>query len=235
MKKMKTLFVIDRETDLATREVQPGYEWAFTDVCDISIKVDGTPVFFKNGVWYKRWDRKLIKKFAVKASNARRKGLPFSLEEGMFKPVPPGAIACEPSPDPVTFHHPHWVPIGKGPEDVVLWECINNLISIHVDNSTYEAIGPKIQGNMYNVLSHFIIKHGSMKCDSPDVSNCDIPDVSFDSVKQWLKDNEAEGLIFKNTLTGEMCKIRRKDFFDFKEKVNGKRKIDWRNDNVIFD
>ena len=103
MKKMKTVFVLDYDNDaLATRVIQPDASWVFNeDGVVATVKIDGTAAFFNGGILYKRWDRKLKKKFLKKAKNSKGDFIP---EDWMFKDIPEGAIACEEMPDPVTFH-----------------------------------------------------------------------------------------------------------------------------------
>ena len=222
MKKMKTLFVIDRSNDLAINQLNDGCEWIFDSNVTASIKFEGTAAFFKNGQLYKRQNRKLKKKF----NNLFRSGkLRFEdITIDMFKDIRDGSIPCEEKPDPVTLHFPHWVPVSKdAPEDKNFIEAWNNADNLE-DNCSYELIGKKVQHNLYNLDTHKLVKHGSLQVD--------LNDLSFDSLKDWLKNNECEGIVFKHP-DGRMCKIRRKDFFDFKN-LNGGRKVDWRNDNIIF-
>ena len=64
MKKMKTLFVIDREKQLAINEINSGCEWIFNKGVTASVKFEGTAAMFLNGKLFKRWDRKLKKKIS---------------------------------------------------------------------------------------------------------------------------------------------------------------------------
>ena len=222
MKKMKTVFVLDHDNDaLATREVRPETTWVFDEEGVIAtVKIDGTAAFFKDNILYKRWDRKLKKQFARKAKKAKGKFVP---EDWMFKDIPEGAIACEEKPDPVTFHHPHWVPVGDGNEDAMFREALEQSGSLE-NGASYELIGPKIQGNPHGVDKHILVKHGS------DVIT-DL-EMTFDGFYNWMRDNNAEGIVFHGK-DGKKAKIRRKDMFDFKVLTNG-RKVDWRDENIIF-
>ncbi|MBE4202286.1 hypothetical protein HJ090_08870 [Vibrio parahaemolyticus] len=62
MKKIKALFVIDRNVNMATRDVEPTSQWVIDDNAIATIKYDGTPALIKDGVLYKRWNRKIQKK-----------------------------------------------------------------------------------------------------------------------------------------------------------------------------
>lgn len=122
------------------------------------------------------------------------------------KSVPDGAIPCQ-EPDSITGHWPHWVKcdshnnadkwhleaFGKEHTGIIFGDC------------TYELIGEKIQGNPENIGGHVLIEHGK------DILN--IPDLSFDAIREYLTIHDIEGIVFhSNDLTGRMCKIRKSDF-----------------------
>ena len=212
---------MNHEKDLVTREIRPECEWALSGEAKITIKHDGTAAAFINGKLHKRYDRKLAKKFARKL---RELGSDFLVEPNMFKVLPEGAIPCEPNPDPITFHHPHWVPVGEGNEDKFFKEGLENTLELN-EGDTFELVGPKLQGNIYGLEEHVLLVHGDREVT-------DI-ELTFDGIKNWLRMNNEEGLVFHHP-DGRMCKIRRKDMFDFVVKPNG-RKIDWRDGNIILD
>lgn len=222
MKKMKTVFVLDHDNDaLATREIHPDAVWVFEEEGVVpTVKIDGTAAFFQNGQLYKRWDRKLKKQFARKAKKSKGSFVP---EDWMFKDIPEGAIACEEQPDPITHHHPHWVIVGDGNEDAMFREAIENSDELE-NGATYELIGPKVQGNPHNVAQHILVKHGDNVIDDLEMS--------YEGIYNWLKNNNAEGIVFHGK-DGKKAKVRRKDFFDFKVLTNG-RKVDWRDENIVF-
>ena len=148
---------------------------------DATVKVDGSCCAVIDGEFYKRYDAK--------------KG----------KNPPEGAIPCD-DPDPVTGHHPHWVKIdASNPSDKWFikakdyWETEADM---SLPDGTYEAIGKHFNGNPHDLSFDTLIKHGTSVVEV----NRD-----FDSIKQWLNDNKAEGLVF--WLNGEpVCKIKRSDF-----------------------
>ena len=219
---MKTVFVLDYDNDaLATRVIQPDASWVFNeDGVVATVKIDGTAAFFNGGILYKRWDRKLKKKFLKKAKNSKGDFIP---EDWMFKDIPEGAIACEEMPDPVTFHHPHWVPVGNGNEDAMFREALVNSGELE-DGISYELIGPKLQKNPHNVDKHILVKHGGEVINNLEMS--------FDGIYNWMRNNNAEGIVFHGK-NDKKAKIRRKDMFDFKTLENG-RKNDWRDENIVF-
>lgn len=201
MKKMKTVFVNDYENyGLATHEVRKGCEWVLKGEGVATLKIDGTATIFMNGKLYKRFDRKLTKRFE---RMRKRKKDKFIAEPHMFRELPEGAIPCEEKPDEVTFHHPHWVPIGDGNEDAFYREAIENADKLE-EGKTYELIGPKINGNPYDLDKHILVEHGSEIVENIDLS--------YEGLKKWLKDNFVEGLVFHHP-DGRVAKLRKKDMF----------------------
>lgn len=113
------------------------------------------------------------------------------------KKPPTGAIPCQEKPDPVTGHWPHWVEVGDGPEDKWFREALDE-----TEDGTYETVGPHFQGNPYRLDRDMLILHG-----------CEVIDCvrSFDGIRDFLKQNKVEGLVFWKD--GEpQCKIKRSDF-----------------------
>lgn len=200
MKKIKTLFVIDRNTDLATDVITEGAEWVVRGEGKTTIKFDGSATLFKDGNLYKRYDRKLKSNF-VKI--ARKLGDKFVPEDHMFTIVPEGAIPCEENPAPFSLHFPHWVLVTDAPEDKFHKEALLNSGNLD-DDSTYELVGPKVNGNAYNLDRHELWKHGSVEFE--------IKDFSFEGLKNALKSLPHEGFVFHHP-NGEMIKLRRKDMF----------------------
>lgn len=154
-----------------------------------TVKVDGSCCAVINGEFYKRYDAKKGKK------------------------PPVGAISCC-DPDPVTGHHPHWVQVDtSNPSDRWFikakdrWEAEADMA---LPNGTYEAIGEHFNGNPYGLSFDMLVQHGTSVIEVKR---------DFDSIKQWLHNNNAEGLVF--WLNGEpVCKIKRSDFgFEWPTKI----------------
>jgi hypothetical protein len=221
MKKMKTLFVVDRKTDLATDKINQECDWINDIGVLATVKFEGTATLFQDNKLYKRWDRKLTKRFA-KQKNKLKDNFVFSKD--MLKEIPLGAIPCQDDFDPVTFHQPFWVEVDSDNSNVYYNEALERATNLKNGN-TYELIGEKVQSNYYDINGHELIEHGSKVSD--------LVHFDFVSVREWLKNNNEEGLVFRHP-DGRMCKIRRKDFFEFKVLFSG-RKVDWRDDNIIFD
>ena len=189
MKKIPSLFVRifdDHHNKTITEEITKGCEWVFNEPVLATIKYDGTATYFYNNTLWKRYDAK------------------------HGKPIPDEAIKCQPYPDPITGHMPCWIKVKKNnPADK--WfvkayeEAIENGFKF-VNGQTYELCGPHFQGNPEKLEKDTFIKHGGEFCKGLDTSN-----LSFDSIKQWLKENEVEGIVFYRE-NYDMCKIKRSDF-----------------------
>ncbi len=120
------------------------------------------------------------------------------------KAIPEGAILCQEKADAISGHMPCWVRCDKNnPSDKWFWSAYNNTNKNHIrENQTYEAIGVHFQGNPYNLDKDILIPHGEDKIEL---------DRDFESIKNYLKANNIEGIVF--WLNGEArCKIKRSDF-----------------------
>lgn len=199
MKKIKTVFVIDRETNHATTEVNSGADWVLNGEGIATLKVDGSACMVKDGELYKRYDRKLQSKYVKQL----RSGKDLVVTEDMFNTLPDNAIPCQDKPDPVTYHHPHWVKIDKNKaEDKFHIEALE-AFGENLEDGTYELIGAKVNNNPYGLSTHVLVKHGA------EVLN--VPDRSYEGIKEFLTNLNGEGIVFYHP-DGEMFKIRRKDF-----------------------
>lgn len=180
MKKVITLFQRNWETDRLVRdEITEGAEWVVNGEGRATEKIDGTSCLIRGGKLYKRLD---VKKGRTPPSN--------------FEPSQ--------DPDPVTGHWPGWVPVSEtDPQDKwhrQAWEDMGK----HLPNGTYELIGPKVQGNKYNLTKHIFRLHG-------DMTLVDVP-IDFDGIKKWLSDHpQYEGIVWHHP-SGELVKIKRRDF-----------------------
>ena len=195
MKKIKTVFRIERDAKMVTRDVLAGQEWVLAGEGIATIKFDGTAAMVEDGHLFKRYDRKLEKRFAKK----RRGDASFTVNVDMFKAAPVGFRPTEAEPDLKTGHWPGWLPVSDGPEDRWFNEA---WATGDFANGTYELVGPKVQGNLYGLTQHELWRHGSKTVDI---------ERTFDAIKDWLEANKAEGLVFHHP-DGRMAKIRRKDF-----------------------
>ena len=191
MKKIPTLFV--REFDdkgkiiRITDQVTPGLEWVLMGDGVATVKYDGACCAIIDGVFYRRYDAK--------------KG----------KNPPAGAIPCQPEPDPITGHWPHWLPVSftdPGDKWFVKAYARNLDMGLYtigdiLPDGTYEAIGKHFQGNPYDRVYDVLIPHGYMKIST-------FPR-DFEGMKWYLMNANIEGVVF--WLAGKpRCKIKRSDF-----------------------
>lgn len=187
MKKIPTLFERIYENHRIvgiTDKVTPGFEWVLNGEGDATIKYDGSCCAIIDGELYKRYD----------AKRGRR--------------PPEGAIPCC-EPDAVTGHWPHWVKVDfESPSDKWFVKAFDATYHSavkrgHDCDGTYEAVGPHFQDNPYMLGSDILLRHGvSIAQDCPR---------TFEGIKEYLKNEEIEGIVFWKD--GEpRCKIKRTDF-----------------------
>jgi len=196
MKKMPTLFVrkFDEENTngtpkhgskfTITAQVTPGCEWVMNGEGVATRKWDGTCVLIQGRVVFKRYD-------------AKRGKIP-----------PQGFRPAQFEPDPITGHWPGWLDIQDYPDHWII-EAVRNSANGDLNNlkdGTYEAIGPKINGNRDNRLVHSLERHGNHVFNS--ISN--VP-LIFEEIQYHLFINDCEGIVFHHP-DGRMCKIKRSDF-----------------------
>ena len=159
--------------------VTPGCEWVIMGEGVATEKIDGACCALINSILYKRYDAK------------------------HGKTPPRGAIPCQPEPDPVTGHWPHWArlsdPYGADKWFIRAW---TNTTWANEDG-TYEAVGPHFQSNPYGLDEDFLERHGRIK-----IPNCPR---DYNGIKKWLSEHEVEGIVFHRG-NGDMCKIKRTDF-----------------------
>lgn len=179
MKKIISLFQRNYEGDRLVRdEIVPGAEWVVAGEGVATVKWDGTCCLVRDGKLYRRYDAK--------------KG----------KTPPPGWEAAQ-EPDPVTGHHPGWLLVGDGPDDKWHREAFDNAVQ-PILNSTYELIGPKIQGNPYKLEAHSLVRHGAEQIQ--------IAPRTFDQLRSFFGYMDLlEGVVWHHP-DGRMVKIKRKDF-----------------------
>jgi hypothetical protein len=70
-------------------------------------------------------------------------------------------------------------------------------------DSTYELVGPKIQGNPDGFAEHTLVPHGSG--DDFDVER------TYAGIRSFLEGNDWEGIVFHHP-DGGMAKVKRRDF-----------------------
>jgi hypothetical protein len=204
MKKIPCLFVrdfTDRRHPVITEVVTPGCEWVIAGEGIATRKWDGAACAIIGGKLYARYD----------AKNG--------------KAPPEGAIPCD-DPDPVTGHWPHWIPATR-PEDRWIREAVcqrggpDGLASALPDG-TYEALGPKINGNHERfIVQHHLIRHGEEGDRFQTIGREGVPR-TFQGLRDYLQVNVIEGIVFHHP-DSRMAKIRRDDFgFDWPPQDSGR-------------
>jgi hypothetical protein len=183
MKKIPSVFCRNYDGDRLIRdEVVEGCEWVLAGEGTATRKWDGTACMVREGVLFKRYD----------------------VRRGKMPPV--GAIPCEPEANEHTGHWPHWVAVGDGPDDRWFREALSQT-SAHteVPDGTYEACGPKINGNPERLGFHQLIAHVGFE---PGMDDCPR---TFDALREWMRDRDIEGVVFHHS-DGRMAKVKKKDY-----------------------
>jgi len=188
MQKIISLFKRDYEGNrLVYDEVVEGAEWVQAGEGVATRKYDGTACLVDNECFFKRYDRKKHKK------------------TGEYKDAPRGWMPAQ-DPDEKTGHWPGWVPIGDEPESKWHREAWEEWIVAGghaLVDGTYEACGPKLQGNPEGLKEHRLIPHGAKKF--PDAPR------TFNELYEWFKGKDIEGLVWHHP-DGRMVKIKKRDF-----------------------
>ncbi len=220
MKKIISLFKRDYQGNrLVYDEVVPGAEWVLRGEGIATEKFDGTACLIRNGILYKRYDRKLTKS----AQRIKRRHRGWVPSKDQFKSAPEGWMPVEKEPDLHTAHWPGWLLVDfDKPENkwhkeawhIVEDEYLNGMGYFKMpslDNCTCELIGPKIQGNPYEWPLHKLWKHGSVVLWNKPI----VMPLTFNIIKEYLRTNVIEGIVWHHP-DGRMVKIKRKDFgFDW--------------------
>ena len=194
MKKLSTLYKKD-QNDLGrvVDEVNPENEWVFKSGIPTR-KFDGTACAIIDGKLYKRFDLKLWRK---------KKGeMIVFTEEELKSKTPEGAIPCQ-DPDEKSGHWPHWVHCKRNDNSCKYHFLAFDLLE-NKEDGTYELCGEKVQGNPEKIDGQKLIKHG---CEV-----LKITDFSFQSLNTFLQIVDIEGIVFHDTKSNKMCKIRKSDF-----------------------
>jgi len=124
----------------------------------------------------------------------------FDLKKG--RTLPPNAIPCQEA-DEITGHHPHWVKCDRN-DNSNKWHFVAFDALRNKEDGTYELCGEKVQGNPEKIEGHRLIKHGK--------ENLFIGALSFETIREFLRSKDIEGIVFHHKNDGRMCKIRKSDF-----------------------
>ena len=178
MQSIPTLFV-RTDRGRATKEINPDALWG-VDPGDgyATEKRDGTACLVKEGVLYRRYRLK-------ESDEAPTDWIHWNFN----RPQPSGH---------------GWLPVTAGrPEDryhLEAWSVSDHGVQ---PDSTYELIGPKVQGNPYGLRVHILKGHfGSLNPQPPR---------DFYGIERYLTIHYIEGIVWHRH-NGEMVKIKRRDF-----------------------
>lgn len=197
MQKIISLFQRNYDGDRQVRdEIVPGAEWVMVGEGVATRKFDGTCCMVRGGKLFKRYDAKQGK-------------------------TPPDGFEPAQEPDPVTGHHPGWLPVGDGPEDRWFREGFEFRTGQAMQygtgplrDGTFELVGPKVQGNPERVGHHDLVRHGdwivgdSLAADPRKWDQCPR---DFNGIRDYLASHDVEGIVWHHD-DGRMVKIKAKDF-----------------------
>lgn len=202
MRKIPSLFVRDYENPqheerfmkgrfLATTKVTPGCEWVLNGEGVATRKWDGTAIRIN-------WSDSAIPLMSKR----------YDAKHG--KTPPPGFEPCQ-DPDPITGHWPGWIPVDPNdPTNKYIIEAYNYSTERAIDkllpDGTYEAIGPKINGNKDSRANHELKQHGRAR-----LFTIEAIERSYDSILATLETMKIEGIVYHHP-DGRMCKVKRSDF-----------------------
>lgn len=183
MKKIPTVFDRDwsQKNNPIIDKIHPGCNWIFDDGVKAVRKFDGTCCKVQDG--------KLFKRREVK--QGQNTPLGFVLEEK----------------DEITGCQFGWVFVDvENPRADEIYHAEAFKWTAIIEDGTYELIGPKVQGNPEGVGRHILVKHSGIK-----ENEFDVPDNSFEGLREFLKDKDIEGLVFYHP-DGRMAKIKKRDY-----------------------
>lgn len=184
MRKIPTIFERNWEArpSLVIDQPQLGCEWVFDGEGIATRKYDGQAVLVSAS--------KLFKRRELKPGDDAPEG---------WRPV---------SFDTETQKEIGWVPVDKDkPEDQYLYKAFVSATTHQglLENGTYEAVGPKIQGGLEGYLDHTLLKHDQIE-ELPGVPR------NYEGLKKYFTEhNEIEGVVWHHE-DGHMGKIKLKDF-----------------------
>jgi hypothetical protein len=169
VKKISSLFARDSSNPrVLTRDYHPNAAWVVAGEGSATRKWDGTAVRVVDGQLWARYDAK------------------------HGKPTPPGFVPSQ-DPDPNTGHHPGWV-LAVRPEDKWLREAAGTEVW---PSGTYEACGPRINGNPEKLDVHKLVRHG-------DVVLPEVP-ITWDGLLGYFTAHDIEGVVWWRDLNDLDC------------------------------
>jgi hypothetical protein len=200
MQKIPTCLVREFGPDIdcpATDEIRHGCEWVFRGEGTAFRKYDGQCVGLFGGTRYKRRTIRPADDGDVSTV------VPGEANPVFYKP-PDGWQPAQRYPRE-NEKWPGWVPIDEGdPQNQYLVEAFERYSGAF--DGTFEAVGPKIQGNPHGFDKHILIRHLSHRVTIGNVSL-----ESVDALANLLERLSVEGIVWKHH-DGRYAKIKRTDF-----------------------
>lgn len=203
MQKIISLFQRNYTGDRLVRdEVVPGAEWVLAGEGTATVKIDGTACLVEDGRLFKRYDLPLTKEWA----NKKKQGYTGPWESWMYQAAPAGFLPAAEEPDPTTGHFPGWVLVSEtDPADQwhrAAWAYHAGRQDVLAED-TYELVGPKVQGNPYQLSEHELLRHGAVELSG-------VPR-TFMGLALYFAEHPIEGIVWHHP-DGRMVKIKRRDF-----------------------
>lgn len=185
MKKIISLFKRNyaaHRFGLVYNEVTPGAEWVQAGEGRPTRKLDGTCCRILDGVL---WKRRTVKR---------------------GKAAPPGFEAAT-EIDSKTGKQEGWVRVDAGPEDERHRQALARSAELfHLEDATYELVGPGVQGNPENLNSLRLYRHGAQIW-----ARMSEPPRDFAGLRDWFQGRDIEGIVWHHP-DGRMVKIKKRDF-----------------------
>lgn len=186
MRKIPTIFLRywDHNPKHVTREPNPECGWVFDGEGTPTVKWDGTCVMLdEQGAWW-----------------ARREVKPGKTPPPNFTPV---------STDEETGKTIGWEPIGQSSFAKYHAEALASL-GRGFEPSTYELLGPKVNGNPDGFAGHVLMRHGWAPLSIREDAKAAPRD--YDGLRDWLHARPYEGLVWHHEDGVRFAKLKARDF-----------------------
>lgn len=202
MRKIPTVFEREFGPDIdcpATKQVKPGCEWVLNGKASMYGKIDGTCVGVFGSELYRRRTVD-VSRIPVTQFDEWRE-LIGSVHT--FLDAPKDWMPAQRLPRP-NLKWPGWIKVERGnPQHKWIVRAFHNTDPTF--DGTYEAIGPKIQGNPHCVNTHCLVSHGRPFITRTFKGGYD------DIIDQLEALDQFEGFIFVRG-DHQMAKVKRTDF-----------------------
>ncbi len=187
MKKICSLFARDPNNPrILTNTFHPDAAWVVAGEGVATRKWDGTAVLVRGGRLFARYDVKRGK-------------------------IAPAGFEPAQDPDPNTGHHPGWLPAERPEDKWIRAAAESHKVVGQLDDGTYEACGPKINGNPEGLSEHRLIRHGRDMINAVPRDKVSLVEFfrahNIEGIVWWLR--EGDDTCNKVKITGEALGVRR--------------------------